>query len=93
MSPGPGDPELSNVLNRVCSVITAVALILWVGAAPAAVVALASAAAALMPVTAPVPLEPVGHARKRPILWVLHLSYAWLPLGFGHVGAGPMGGG
>ena len=60
--------------------ITAVALILWVGAAPAAVVALASAAAALMHALRLYRWSP-WVTLKRPILWVLHLSYAWLPLG------------
>ncbi|MDQ2780895.1 MAG: NnrS family protein [Pseudomonadota bacterium] len=61
--------------------MTAIALLAWVFAAPAAVKAGAFGLAA------------VGHlhrqwtwqpwvARGRPILWVLHAAYLWLPVGF-----------
>jgi len=61
--------------------VTAAALALWVFSAPAPVVLVASLAAAAM------------HAWRlwlwhpqvtlgRPILWILHASYAWMPVGF-----------
>jgi uncharacterized protein involved in response to NO len=61
--------------------VTAVALALWVFAAPAALVAVASAAAAVLHAVRLWMWHPQVTLR-RPILWVLHASYAWLPLGF-----------
>jgi len=61
--------------------VTAVALALWVFAAPAALVAVASAAAAALHAVRLWMWHPQV-TLGRPILWVLHASYAWLPLGF-----------
>lgn len=61
--------------------VTALTLALWVLSAPAPVVLLASLAAAVLHA---VRLW-LWHPRvtlKRPILWILHASYAWLPIGF-----------
>ena len=61
--------------------VTAVALALWVFAAPAPVVLVASLAAGVMHAVRLWKWHP--HVTfKRPILWILHASYAWLPLGF-----------
>ncbi len=61
--------------------VTAVALALWVLGAPAVAVAPASLAAAAMHAAR----LWMWHPRvtlKRPILWILHASYAWMPVGF-----------
>ncbi|WBY01092.1 NnrS family protein [Ramlibacter tataouinensis] len=59
---------------------TALALALWVFAPPHAVTGIAFAAAAVLQAVRQSHWAP-GVTMKRPILWVLHLSYAWLPLG------------
>lgn len=61
--------------------VTAVALALWVFAAPAPVVLVASLAAGVMHAVRLWKWHPQV-TFKRPILWILHASYAWLPLGF-----------
>lgn len=61
--------------------VTAVALALWVLAAPAPVVLVASLAAGVMHAVRLWKWHPQV-TFKRPILWILHASYAWLPLGF-----------
>lgn len=61
---------------------TAIALALWVFTAPGPITALAFALAAaghLLRLRAWRPWV----TRRRPILWILHASYAWLPIGFG----------
>lgn len=60
---------------------TAMALALWVLAAPAPVVLLASLAAAMLNAARLWKWHPLV-TLKRPILWILHASYAWLPVGF-----------
>ena len=61
--------------------VTAVALALWVFAAPAPAVLVASLAAGVMHAVRLWKWHPQV-TFKRPILWILHASYAWLPLGF-----------
>ena len=61
--------------------VTGVALALWVFAAPAPVVLVASLAAGVMHAVRLWKWHPQV-TFKRPILWILHASYAWLPLGF-----------
>ena len=60
---------------------SAVALALWVFAPPGALSALAFALAAAGHVLRLWSWQP-WVTRSRPILWILHLSYAWLPIGF-----------
>jgi uncharacterized protein involved in response to NO len=60
---------------------TALALALWVLSAPAPVVLAASLAAAVLHAVRLWSWHPLV-TRKRPILWILHASYAWLPVGF-----------
>ncbi len=59
---------------------TALALALWVLAPPNAITGTAFAAAAVLQLMRQSHWAP-GVTLKRPILWILHLSYAWLPLG------------
>ena len=61
--------------------VTAVALALWVLAAPAPVVLVASLVAAVLHAVRLWMWHPLV-TLKRPILWILHASYAWLPIGF-----------
>lgn len=61
--------------------VTAIALALWVLPTPAPLVLVASLAAAVLHAAR----LWMWHPRvtlKRPILWILHASYAWLPVGF-----------
>jgi uncharacterized protein involved in response to NO len=60
---------------------TAVALALWVLAPPGPVTAVAFTAAAALHALRLWSWRPL-RSRVRPILWVLHLAYAWLPIGF-----------
>lgn len=59
---------------------TAIALALWVLAPSNIFSATALGAAALLHVLRLLRWRPL-RARSRPILWVLHLGYAWLPIG------------
>ncbi len=61
--------------------VTAAALALWVLSAPAPLVLLASLAAAVLHAVRLWLWHPQV-TLKRPILWILHASYAWLPIGF-----------
>ena len=60
---------------------TAVALALWVLAPPGPVTAVAFIGAAALHGLRLWQWRPL-RTRARPILWVLHLAYAWLPIGF-----------
>ncbi|MBS0292779.1 MAG: NnrS family protein [Proteobacteria bacterium] len=61
--------------------VTALTLALWVLAAPAPVLLAASLAAAVLHAARLWMWHPQV-TFKRPILWILHASYAWLPIGF-----------
>ncbi len=61
--------------------LTFVALLSWVAEAPAAFTAIAFSLAAAAHVLRQSSWRP-GVSRSRPILWILHLAYAWLPVGF-----------
>jgi uncharacterized protein involved in response to NO len=61
--------------------VTGAAFAVWVLAAPAPLVGAASLVAAAMHARRLWSWKPWATLR-RPILWVLHLSYAWMPIGF-----------
>ena len=61
--------------------VTAASLALWVFGAPAALVAVACAAAALMHGWRLYQWRPMV-TLKRPMLWILHAAYAWMAIGF-----------
>lgn len=61
--------------------LTALTLALWVLQAPGLLLALASLVAAAMHAVRLWIWRPLVTLR-RPILWVLHAAYAWLPIGF-----------
>jgi uncharacterized protein involved in response to NO len=69
-------------LSAVATVLTVVGLAAWVVAAPAAVTAALLVMASLAHVTLLVQWQPV-RTRGRPILWILHAAYAWIPAGLG----------
>jgi uncharacterized protein involved in response to NO len=60
---------------------TGIALALWVFAAPALPTAIALVAAAALLVLRQWHWHPLV-TRSRPILWILHVAHAWLPIGF-----------
>lgn len=67
--------------DRICIVLTALAAIAWVVQAPAplaAALAFAAACAQLMRLAGWKPQCTLG----KPLLWILHVSYAWIPIGF-----------
>jgi len=70
--------------------VTAVALLAWVCNAPAPLAAVLSAAAAVLHAVRLAKWKPWTTLR-RPILWILHASYAWMPLGFALLAAAQLG--
>ncbi|MEI7535678.1 MAG: NnrS family protein [Comamonadaceae bacterium] len=69
-------------LERSALGLTALGLLLWVLTAPAAVTSLALGLAAAAHVWRQWRWKPLL-TKQRPILWILHLSYAWIPIGLG----------
>ncbi len=67
-------------LEQLTLGVTAFGLALWVLAPPNAITATALAAAALLHAQRLWRWQPL-RTRARPILWVLHAAYAWLPVG------------
>ena len=70
--------------------VTALALALWVLAPPGPATAAAFTAAALLHLLRMLQWKP-WQARSRPILWVLHAAYAWVPMGFVLLAAAQVG--
>ena len=68
-------------LEQATLAATALALALWVVAAPGAFTLVAFLAAAGLHLNRQSRWHPWG-TRSRPILWILHLSYAWIPVAF-----------
>ncbi len=68
---------------------TAIGLALWVLAPPGLVTALALGAAALLHAGRLLAWQP-WRTRRRPILWVLHAAYAWVPMGLALLGLAQM---
>lgn len=66
--------------DRICLALTALAAISWVLSLPAPLVASLAFAAACAQLMRLVGWKPHCTLRK-PILWILHLSYAWIPVG------------
>jgi uncharacterized protein involved in response to NO len=81
MSALPGvDLRVPPALEQTTLGATAAGLALWVLAPPGALTALVLGAAALLHALRQWRWKPL-RTRARPILWVLHAAYAWLPLG------------
>jgi uncharacterized protein involved in response to NO len=70
--------------------VTALALALWVLGPANILSASALGAAAVLHVMRLLRWKPV-RTRSRPILWVLHLAYAWLPIGLGLLALAQLG--
>jgi len=68
-------------LERATIAATALAIALWVFLPSGAATAIALAAAAVLNLARQLQWGPRA-ALRRPILWILHASYAWIPLGF-----------
>jgi uncharacterized protein involved in response to NO len=76
--------------DRICLVLTALASLAWVAHLPgplAGSLAVAAACAQTMRIAG---WKPHVTLRK-PILWILHLSYAWIPVGFFMLGLAAVG--
>lgn len=76
--------------EQVTLALTAVALLSWVVAAPAGVTAVAFGLAAAAHLRRQWSWQPAV-TRSRPILWILHAAYVWLPLGFALLAMGQIG--
>ena len=82
MSATPGlKLKASPALERLTMAVTLLGLALWVGAGSGAPTASALALAAALHFHRQWQWRPLL-TRQRPILWILHASYAWIPLGF-----------
>jgi uncharacterized protein involved in response to NO len=68
-------------LERATLALTAVALLAWVFQAPAGFTAIVFGTAAAAHLARQWTWRP-ALTRGRPILWILHAAYVWLPLGF-----------
>jgi uncharacterized protein involved in response to NO len=77
-------------LDRAAIGVSVLAFALELAAAPAAALAPAAAAAAALQAARLHGWRPLA-TRGRPILWILHLSYAWIPLGFLLMAAAALG--
>lgn len=66
------------VLDRAAIAATVLATVLWIGELPGAAPLLALAA--VLHAVRLAGWQPWA-ARRRPILWILHVAYAWIPLG------------
>ncbi len=71
------DPQL----EKATAAASALALLLWVFTPTSAISAPLLALAAVLQFARLVAWKP-WRTRSRPILWILHLSYAWIPVGF-----------
>jgi len=78
-------------LEQVTLAATALALTAWVLLPPHTLTAAALALAGLLHAVRLWQWQP-WRTRARPILWVLHLAYAWIPFGFGLLAWAQVGG-
>jgi uncharacterized protein involved in response to NO len=74
-------PVQRPMLERNCMILTALAGLAWALALPPLIAAPMALAAALAQGMRLALWQPWRSASK-PILWILHVSYAWIPLGF-----------
>lgn len=68
-------------LEQATIAMTALAIGLWAFGPTGPITAIALAAAAVLNLARQLQWGP-GASLRRPILWILHLAYAWIPLGF-----------
>jgi uncharacterized protein involved in response to NO len=74
-------PVLNAQRDRISLVLTTTACLAWIGGFPAALTAALAVAAACAQMTRLAGWKPHSTTRL-PLLWILHLSYAWIPVGF-----------
>lgn len=74
-------PIIDEKRDRISLVLTALAALAWVAQLPGPFTASLAAAAACAQVTRLAGWKPHATLGK-PLLWILHLSYAWIPAGF-----------
>jgi uncharacterized protein involved in response to NO len=74
-------PIVHEKRDRICLVLTALASIAWVAGLPAALVASLAVAASCAQIVRLLGWKSLRTVHN-PLLWILHLSYAWIPLGF-----------
>lgn len=77
-------------LEQATLALTALALLSWVAGAPSGFTAGAFGLAAAAHLTRQWSWQP-GVTRSRPILWILHAGYVWLPVGFALLALAQMG--
>jgi uncharacterized protein involved in response to NO len=73
--------KLDPKLEKATAATSVLALLLWVFSPSSAISAPLLALAAVMQFARLVAWQP-WRTRSRPILWILHWSYAWIPVGF-----------
>jgi uncharacterized protein involved in response to NO len=74
-------PIIDEKRDRISLVLTALAALAWIVQLPGPFTASLAAAAACAQVMRLAGWKPHATLRK-PLLWILHLSYAWIPAGF-----------
>ena len=89
VTPGPNLKSQPRV-EQVTLALTALALTAWVIGAPPAFTAGAFAAATAAHLRRQGSWQP-WVTRQRPILWILHAAYAWIPVGFALLAAAQLG--
>lgn len=74
-------PVINERRDRISLALTATAGIAWVVGAPVPLTAALAIAAAIAQATRLIGWKPFRTVRN-PLLWILHISYAWIPFGF-----------
>jgi uncharacterized protein involved in response to NO len=73
--------DLSSRFERAVIAVTGVTLFVWVVSLPGLVISITALASAVLHAVRWWKWHP-QRTRGRPILWILHASYAWMPVGF-----------
>lgn len=82
--------KVDPMLEKATALASGAALLWWVFAPALAAGAVLLALAAALQASRLIAWKP-WRTRGRPILWILHLSYAWIPLGFGLLALNQLG--
>lgn len=75
------DPVVNERRDRISMAFTAAACAVWIAGVSAPLSAALALAAACAQLTRLIGWKPFCSIRN-PLLWILHLSYAWIPVGF-----------
>ena len=84
------DPVVHDRRDRICLVMTLAAALGWMAGLPAPLAAALGAAAVAAQIVRLLGWQPWKCAAN-PLLWILHLSYAWIPIGFALLAASTLG--